>query len=104
PGEAGTAALIAAVLVLAGLGFRVTAFPFHFYAPDVYQGGPTGTVAFLSFVPKVAGVVALLKLFGYVCAAHPVANDFVKRVMMLIWILAAITMTAGNVMGLLQSN
>jgi NADH-quinone oxidoreductase subunit N len=104
PGEAGTAALIAAVLVLAGLGFRVTAFPFHFYAPDVYQGGPTGTVAFLSFVPKVAGFVALLKLFGYVGEAHPVANDFVKRVMMLMWILAAITMTAGNVMGLLQSN
>ncbi|MBO0698845.1 MAG: NADH-quinone oxidoreductase subunit N, partial [Zavarzinella sp.] len=104
PGEAGTAALIAAVLILAGLGFRITAFPFHFYAPDVYQGGPTGTVAFLAFVPKVAGFAALLKLFAFVGDAHPVATDFVKRVMMLLWILAAVTMTAGNVMGLLQTN
>jgi NADH-quinone oxidoreductase subunit N len=104
PGEAGTAALIAAVLILAGLGFRITAFPFHFYAPDVYQGGPTGTVAFLAFVPKVAGFAALLKLFAFVGDADPVANDFVKRVMMLLWILAAVTMTAGNVMGLLQTN
>jgi NADH-quinone oxidoreductase subunit N len=91
-------------MVLAGLGFRVTAFPFHFYAPDVYEGGPTGTVAFLAFVPKVAGFAALLKLFSYVGDASPVAGDFVKRVMMLLWILAAVTMTAGNVMGLLQNN
>src|SRR3954464_5365737 len=104
PGEAGASGLIAVVMVLAGLGFRVTAFPFHFYAPDVYQGGPTGTVAFLSFVPKVAGFAALLKLFAFVGDAHPVANDFVKRVMLVLWVLAAVTMTAGNVMGLLQTN
>ena len=104
PGDAATSALIATVMILAGLGFRVTAFPFHFYAPDVYQGGPTGAVAFLAFVPKVAGFAALLKLLSYVGDAHPVAGDFVKRVMMLTWILAAVTMTAGNVMGLLQDN
>jgi NADH-quinone oxidoreductase subunit N len=104
PGETGIAALIAVVLVLAGLGFRVTAFPFHFYAPDVYQGGPTGTGAFLAFVPKVAGFAALLKLLAFVGDAHPVAGDLVKRVMMLLWILSAVTMTAGNVMGLLQTD
>ncbi|HVK10460.1 MAG TPA: NADH-quinone oxidoreductase subunit N [Gemmataceae bacterium] len=104
PGDAATSALIATVMILAGLGFRVTAFPFHFYAPDVYQGGPTGTVAFLAFVPKVAGFAALLKLLTFVGDAHPVAGDFVKRVLMLTWILAAVTMTAGNVMGLLQDN
>jgi NADH-quinone oxidoreductase subunit N len=104
PGEAGVAGLIAVVFVLAGLGFRVTAFPFHFYAPDVYQGGPTGTVAFLSFVPKVAGFAAMLKVFAFVGAASPVANDFVKRVMLVLWVLAAVTMTAGNLMGLLQTN
>ncbi len=104
PGDGATTALIAIVLVLAGLGFRVTAFPFHFYAPDVYQGGPTGTVAFLAFVPKVAGFAALLKLFAFVGDASPVAGEFVKRVLMLLWILSAVTMTAGNVMGLLQTN
>lgn len=104
PGEGGIAGLIAIVLVLAGLGFRVTAVPLHFYAPDVYQGGPTGTVAFLAFVPKVAGFAALFKLLAFVGDANPVANDFVKRVMFVLWVLAAITMTAGNVMGLLQLN
>src|SRR5262245_64152838 len=98
PGETSVSALIAGVLIVAGLGFRVTAFPFHFYAPDVYQGGPTGTVAFLAFVPKLAGFVALLKLFSYVGVAHfdyigdahPESNDFVKRIMMLLWLLAAV--------------
>lgn len=104
PGDTSIAALIATVLVLAGLGFRVTAFPFHFYAPDVYQGGPTGAVAFLSFVPKLAGFAAILKLFSFVGDAHPVASEYVKHVMMLLWILAAISMTAGNAMGLMQSN
>lgn len=109
PGEAGVAGLIALLLVLAGLGFRVTAFPFHFYAPDVYQGGPTGTVAFLSFVPKVAGFAALLKLFAFVGEFYPmdkdsIGNDFVKRVLIVLWVLAAVTITAGNVMGLLQTN
>jgi NADH-quinone oxidoreductase subunit N len=104
PGETHVAGLIAVVLVLAGLGFRVTAFPFHFYAPDVYQGGPTGTVAFLAFVPKVAGFAALLKLFAFVGEAHEVANKFSASVMTLSWVLAAVTMTAGNVMGLVQPN
>lgn len=110
PGEGATAVLIAAVMVLAGLGFRITAFPFHFYAPDVYQGGPTGTVAFLAFVPKVAGFVALVKLFAFVGDAHYAqdaaagTDDFAKKAMMLLWLLAAVTMTAGNVLGLLQTN
>lgn len=104
PGETSIAGLIAAVMVLAGLGFRITAFPFHFYAPDVYQGGPTGTVAFLAFVPKVAGFAALFKLFAFVGAAHGVADDYVKRVMLLLWVLAAATMTAGNILGVLQTN
>jgi NADH-quinone oxidoreductase subunit N len=52
----------------------------------------------------VAGFVALIKLFAFVGDANPVANEFVKRVMMVVWILAAVTMTAGNVMGLLQTN
>jgi NADH-quinone oxidoreductase subunit N len=104
PGEGGISGLIAIVFVLAGLGFRVTAFPFHFYAPDVYQGGPTGTVAFLAFVPKVAGFAALIKLLAFVGDANPVANDFVKKVMLVLWVLAVITMTAGNVLGLLQAN
>ena len=103
-GAESTSAIIALVFITAGLGFRITAFPFHFYAPDVYEGGPTGTVAFLAFVPKVSGFAALLKLLAFLGAAHGVASEFVKQAMMLLWILSAITMTAGNVMGLLQNN
>jgi len=102
--DLGNQSLIAYVLILTGIGFRITAFPFHFYAPDVYQGGPTGPVAFLAFVPKLAGFAALWKLIAFVGEAGTVAPDFTKRVMMMVWILAAVSMTAGNVMALMQTN
>jgi NADH-quinone oxidoreductase subunit N len=54
--------LIAAACIVAGLSFRVTAVPFHFYAPDVFQGSHAGACALLSFVPKIAGFVALLRI------------------------------------------
>ena len=54
-------ALIAVVFVMAGLGFRVAAVPFHFYAPDVYQGSPTVMAALLAWVPKGVGFVAMLR-------------------------------------------
>ena len=96
--------LIATVMIVAGLGFKVTAFPFHFYAPDVYQGAPLGVVSLLSFVPKAAGFAAILRLFGHVGMQSSVDYTFARQYMMLMWILAAVTMTAGNVMALLQNN
>jgi NADH-quinone oxidoreductase subunit N len=59
-------AVAALVLVVAGLGFRITAVPFHFYAPDVYQGTATAGAALLAFVPKVAGFAGLLRLLNLV--------------------------------------
>ncbi len=53
--------LIAMVFMIAGLGFRVAAVPFHFYAPDVYQGSPTVIAALLSWVPKAVGFLAMLR-------------------------------------------
>jgi NADH-quinone oxidoreductase subunit N len=103
-GDMANMALVAAVMIVAGLGFRVTAFPFHFYAPDVYQGAPPGVVALLAFVPKVAGFTALLRLFGAFGTMSAVDYLFTKQYLMLLWILAAVTMTAGNVMALLQNN
>jgi len=98
--QIGILALPAAVLIIAGIGFRVTAVPFHFYAPDVYQGGPTSVAAFLSFVPKIAGFVLLLRLFSLAQDAFPYSN----QISILLWSLAAITMTFGNVLALLQTN
>jgi NADH-quinone oxidoreductase subunit N len=112
--------LIALVMLLAGLGFRITAFPFHFYAPDVYQGTATSAAALLAFMPKVAGFVALLRVLGYI--PHEVASqpggpvdllegntafpDAVLGVQVphLLWILAVVTMSLGNVLALLQDN
>ena len=56
-----SSALIAVVFVMAGLGFRVAAVPFHFYAPDVYQGSPTVIAALLSWVPKAVGFLAIIR-------------------------------------------
>lgn len=108
-----TVALAALVLVVAGLGFRITAVPFHFYAPDVYQGTTTPAAAMLAFVPKVAGFAALLRVLGF---AAPIAVQQItesrsgdglilgEQTSMLLFLTAAITMTLGNVLGLLQDN
>ena len=53
---------IAFALMLAGLCFRITAVPFHFYAPDVFQGTTAANAALLSYIPKIVGFVALLRL------------------------------------------
>jgi NADH-quinone oxidoreductase subunit N len=98
-------ALVAVVFVVAGLGFRITAVPFHFYAPDVYQGTSTGAAALLAVVPKIAGFAALVRLLGFAgpLSGEPaLALDY--HVPLLFWILAAITMTLGNVIALWQDN
>jgi NADH-quinone oxidoreductase subunit N len=103
---------VALVLVLAGLGFRITMVPFHFYAPDVYQGTATVLAAVLAFVPKVAGFVALLRVLGFVLPADVlprgglvgVALSRQEQVPILLWFLAAVTMTLGNFLALRQDN
>ncbi|MBX9626443.1 MAG: NADH-quinone oxidoreductase subunit N [Gemmataceae bacterium] len=98
-------ALLAAVLVVAALGFRVTAVPFHFYAPDVYEGAPAGVAAQLAFLPKVAGFVALARVLGLLVADprhQPFPAD--TQLPLLLWVLAVLTMSVGNVMALLQDN
>ena len=103
--QASPMALIAAVMAIAGIGFRITAVPFHFYAPDVYEGGPTGVVAQIAFWPKVAGLAALIRLLGLV-SPDPLHAPFgpATQVPLLLWILAVLTMTFGNVLALLQDN
>lgn len=98
-------ALAAVVLVLAGLGFRITAVPFHFYAPDVYQGTTASVAAVLAFVPKVVGFTAIVRLLGFVVPGETTTGlSLSAQVPSLFWILAAVTMTLGNVLALLQDN
>ncbi|NBS55001.1 NADH-quinone oxidoreductase subunit N, partial [bacterium] len=61
---ANPAALVAAGLILAGIGFKVAAVPFHAWAPDVYEGAPTPVTAFLAVASKAAGFILLIRVFG----------------------------------------
>jgi NADH-quinone oxidoreductase subunit N len=98
-------ALVAMVMVVSGLGFRITAVPFHFYAPDVYQGASTPAAALLAFIPKVSGFIALLRVLGLVWAGTAEPHLALgERMPVFLWILAAVTMSLGNVLALLQSN
>jgi NADH-quinone oxidoreductase subunit N len=98
-------ALVALVMVVAGLGFRITAVPFHFYAPDVYQGTAPAAAGLLAFVPKVAGFAALLRVLGFVpLEGVGVGRALGDQVPVLLWILAAVTITVGNLLALLQDN
>uniref|UniRef100_A0A7C2P312 NADH-quinone oxidoreductase subunit N n=1 Tax=Schlesneria paludicola TaxID=360056 RepID=A0A7C2P312_9PLAN len=95
---------VAAVMLVAGLGFRLTAVPFHFYAPDVFQGAPTAAAAMLSFVPKLAGFVALYRVLG-VAASLPFGTWSLGDVSApLLWWLAVLTMFVGNLLALLQTD
>lgn len=89
------------LLVLLGFAFKMAAFPLQFYAGDVYEGAATPVTAFLAFVPKTAGFVALIRLLfmiGGPTFALP------RELVLLLGVVAAITMSLGNVLGLLQSN
>jgi NADH-quinone oxidoreductase subunit N len=91
--------LIGIVLAIVGICFKIAAFPMHFYAADVYEGASTAVTAFLAFVPKTAGFVALILILGLV-GWHPLPTPIVY----LLWAIAALTMTIGNVLGLVQNN
>ena len=91
--------LLAVLMLMAGFGFKIAAVPLHVYVGDVYQGAATPLTAMLSFVPKTSGFVALIKLL-YVAGGGSFAVP--ETVARLLWVLAALTMTVGNVLGLIQ--
>ena len=93
-----TAALGALALILVGLGFKTSFVPFHFWAPDVYEGAPTPVSGFLSTASKAAGFAVLVRLFF---VAFP---DFSVSWTVTLAILSAITMTLGNLLTLQQTN
>jgi NADH-quinone oxidoreductase subunit N len=91
-------AIIGLLLAFAGLAFKIAAVPFHLYAPDVYEGAASPVTGLLGFLPKLAGFAALVKVLD-MCNWNLPASLY-----WLIWIVAAATMTAGNVLALLQTN
>ncbi len=117
PGAGGFAlkpyALVGLVLLIAGFGFKVAAVPFHFWAPDAYEGAPTPVTAYFSVGPKAAAFAAILRIFGPLLARIGPAQAGVLGagaagggavLPVLFTILAVITMTVGNLTALAQKN
>ena len=96
-GDAGLL-LLGAAMLLVGLGFKVAAVPFHMWTPDVYHGAPSAVVAFMSVGAKAGGFAALLRVF---IIALPDLGETWGPVTM---VLAALTMTWGNIAAIAQSN
>lgn len=85
-------------LVVVGLGFKVSIVPFHFWAPDVYEGAPTPVAGYLSTASKAAGFAVILRLFFI---SFP---GFTGSWTMVFAVLAAVSMTVGNLLALPQTN
>ncbi len=100
---AGTALLqpglaLGLALMTTGVAFKIAAVPFHYWTPDAYQGSPTPVTAYLSTGPKIGGFALILRLF--VDGLWPLADWWLPVVI----VLAAITMTLGNLVALTQDN
>jgi NADH-quinone oxidoreductase subunit N len=97
-GRVQSTTLIGMGLLLVGFGFKVALVPFHSWAPDVYEGAPTPVTAFMTVGPKAAGFAALIRIL--VQAFPFLAEDWSS----ILWVVAILTMTLGNVVAVLQTN
>jgi NADH-quinone oxidoreductase subunit N len=86
------------VLVLLGIGFKIAIVPFHFWAPDVYEGSPTPVAGFLSTASKAAGFAVIVRFFFVAFPAYAPSWTVILA------ILSAITMTVGNLLAISQTN
>jgi NADH-quinone oxidoreductase subunit N len=98
--------LISLVLVMVGLGFKISAVPFHFWAPDVYEGAPTPVTAFISVASKAASFALLVR---FLLAVFPETIVIDGQAVQDFWIylvsaMAVLSMVIGNVLALVQSN
>lgn len=100
--SSGTAAMsifsVGVLLMLIGMAFKVSAAPFHFWAPDVYQGAPTVITAFMSTIVKTAAFAAFLRLFS---------TTFMEvhgTWMNVVWVMAALTLLVGNITAVVQTS
>ena len=103
PGEAGVpfgsyALLLGVILIVAGFGFKISSVPFQMWVPDVYEGGPTPVVAYLSVASKAAGFAILLRVF------YTAFQGFDLDWVILFAGLSAASMTIGNVVAIAQNN
>lgn len=92
--------LIASLLILAGFGFKISAVPFHMWAPDIYEGSPTPATAFFSVGSKAAGFAALIRVF----IDGGLGQVNLTSLVIVASVVAILTMTLGNFVAAVQSN
>src|SRR6266567_978873 len=90
--------LVGMLLMAVGFSFKIAAAPFHMWTPDVYEGAPTPMTAFMSVGPKAAGFAAFVRVFVIALPAYK------PEWSTLLWVLAVLTMTIGNITALYQQN
>jgi NADH-quinone oxidoreductase subunit N len=98
---ASPALLLGVVLLIAGFGFKIAMVPFHMWVPDVYEGAPTPITAYLSVGSKAAGFAIILRVFY---SAFILPSTLSLDWGMVFAIIAAITMTVGNITAIQQGN
>jgi len=101
-GSIGTLATLGLLLSIFGIAFKLAAAPLHMYAADVYDGAAAPVTAFLGFVPKAGGVVALMLLLS-ITGWMDEGGSLPEPILIALWIIAVLTMTLGNIGALLQT-
>ena len=93
--------MISFLMFFVGIGYKISVFPFHMWTPDVYQGSPIPVTSFFAIVPKIAGIASLVRVsFVFVQEGSPLAISWIG----LILVIAAMTMTVGNVTAIGQTS
>ncbi len=104
------ALFLSVIMILSGFGYKISAVPFHFWTPDVYEGAPVPITAYLSVASKAAGFAILLRFFKVTFLDSVPGNDSVWTLLgsidwhFVIAILAVLSMTLGNLVALWQTN
>jgi NADH-quinone oxidoreductase subunit N len=98
PASMGVLAYAGLGLIMIGFGFKIAAVPFHFWSPDVYDGAPTSVTAFMATATKAAAFAAFLRILTG--AFFDLHMDWSQ----ILWVLAVVTMTVGNVVAIAQTN
>ncbi|MDR0790967.1 MAG: NADH-quinone oxidoreductase subunit N [Methanomassiliicoccaceae archaeon] len=95
---------VAMVTMIAGFAFKIAIIPFHAWAPDVYEGAPTPVATFLAIGSKKMGFVVFFKIFLLLFVAIQVTSSAIHELQWVFAILAAATMTLGNIVAISQTN
>jgi NADH-quinone oxidoreductase subunit N len=96
--------LVGSMLVAVGFAFKISAVPFHIWAPDVYQGAPTPVTAFMSVATKAAAVASAYRFYAIVLGTQSTSAMLKQEWQIIFWSLAAVSMVLGNLMAISQTD